>query len=188
LLAAALGSCDRSDEPAPPKAASAASPETAAAATAPGAAPGKLPYDERAGVTLAPADSAPLLSARADARGSLPHFWRAWDAGAPASDFGLKVSFDTSKGDLEHIWTNDIRREGRTITAVVANTPIDLPTIRPGQRVTVDPDRIFDWTYTRDGKLYGHFSSRVLLDTMPPAEAAEIRAMFSAQPLPPGAG
>lgn len=147
-----------------------------------------VPYDERAGVALAPADNAPLLLARNAARESLGHFWSAQRKGGRASDFSLKVTFDTPQGQQEHIWTNAIQRDGDTITGVIANTPLNVPSLRPGQRVIIDPARIYDWAYTRDGKLYGHFTSRVLLDGMPAAEAAPIRAQLSTTPLPAEAG
>ena len=48
-----------------------------------------------------------------------------------------------------------------------------------GQTITVTKGEISDWLYMREGKMYGNYTLRPLLATMPPEEAARFKAMLA---------
>jgi uncharacterized protein YegJ (DUF2314 family) len=53
--------------------------------------------------------------------------------------------------------------------------------------VAFDAGMIADWSYwTEGGTGYGNYTTRVVLEAMPKAEAAALRAMLSDTPVPPG--
>lgn len=135
--------------------------------------------------TLAPEQDVALARAGEMARLSLDTFWAA-QARPSASQFALKVAMPNSKGAPEHIWTGEVRREGERITGQVQSPPVDVPGVAVGQRVAIDPEQVSDWAFTEGGRMYGHFSTRVLLDTLPAETQAAVRAQLSPTPLPIG--
>ena len=124
---------------------------------------------------------AEMNAAIAAARKTLPVFWKHMQdhAGEPSS---LKVGLPTSKGH-EHIWVSDIEAKGDKITARLANDPDDLPGLKLGSPVSFTEAQISDWAYEKNGKLYGHYTTRVVIKHIDPAEAAQVRAMLSENPV-----
>lgn len=123
-----------------------------------------------------------MNEAMRQARKSLPLFWRHLEL-HPEMDHSLKVALPTGGGSLEHIWVGDISVEGDKISAVLANDPIDLPGLSFGSPVTFSREQISDWSYVKDGKMYGHYTTRVVVKHVDPAEAAQLRAMLSENPV-----
>ncbi len=127
-----------------------------------------------------------MVAAVRDARASLDQFWDAFVSGSIlTSGFSIKVGLPTNDDSLEHIWVVDVRRNGRAITGVLGNEPVNLRDhARAGERVTFTTADVTDWGYLDRGKLRGHFTTRLLLDGMDPSEAGQIAMMLHEEPLP----
>jgi len=98
----------------------------------------------------------------------------------------LKVAFPVGDGE-EVIWVSKVKHTGKRFTAVLANQPMYLEDLMAGDEVTFDKEMIADWGLVGDGgKLFGHYTTRVLLETMPADQAAQIRALLTPAPLPAG--
>ena len=68
---------------------------------------------------------------------------------------------------------------------MLANQPLHLVDLAAGDPVSFDEDMIADWGLAGDaGGLLGHYTTRVLLATMPEDHAAQVRALLSDDPLP----
>jgi uncharacterized protein YegJ (DUF2314 family) len=117
-------------------------------------------------------DDATMNAAIAEARAGLPRFWELFQNNDGA-DFMLKVGFPTPGGGNEHIWVSDIQRSDAGITAVVQNDPVNVPSLQHGARAPIDDALISDWSLTRNGKTYGHYTTRVVVASLPLEEQAQ---------------
>ena len=132
-------------------------------------------------------DDAAVNGAIQEARRTLPVFWEKYEAQAAGYDaFALKVGLDADGGGVEHIWVSDITREGDKVFGHVANDPVDIATLSNRDRVEVEIQRVSDWQYTRDGKLYGHFTTRALFPKANPEQRAMAAELFAPTPLEAG--
>ena len=131
------------------------------------------------------ADSdAKMSAAIAQARKTLPVFWKHLQAHPEMADSNsLKVALPADGGGHEHIWVSHIQAKGDQITGRLANEPNGLPGMSLGSPVTFKQDQISDWTYKKDGKLYGHYTTRIVIEHIDPAEAAQVRAVLSENPV-----
>jgi uncharacterized protein YegJ (DUF2314 family) len=89
----------------------------------------------------------------------------------------VKVSFPTKNGG-EHIWLSDIQKKNGKFYGKVDNTPEDVPSVKLGDIVEIDPAKISDWLYIDEGKLVGGFTIRVIRDRMTPAERKQFDKDF----------
>ena len=138
-----------------------------------------------------PRGSPPTTRARRGRRSGCParsSCWRRWQAGGPVRNTGaLKVALDTVDGGIENIWITPIGRNADgTVSGILANAPLRLGDLALGDRVEVPEVQVVDWTYRENGRLRGHFTTRVFLLRMPPADAANLRRMLTETPVPPG--
>jgi uncharacterized protein YegJ (DUF2314 family) len=124
------------------------------------------------------------------ARTYLPFFLDEFRAASTQSreDFTVKVALPTASGSREHIWAGDLRFEGQQLVGSLINEPYDLPGLHLGSRVEIPDADISDWSILTPDGVYGGFTSRVMIDDMPEAEAAQYREALelTAQPVPPG--
>ena len=127
-------------------------------------------------------EDARMNAAVAEAKRTLPMFWRRFQNG-DGRDFSLKAFFDAPNGGREHLWFSDIRREGGRITGVLSNQPAWVTGMNRGDRISFTEDQISDWSYEKNGRLWGGFTLRVMLTKLEPNEAAELRAYLSPTPL-----
>lgn len=70
----------------------------------------------------------------------------------------------------EHIWLADVHFDGRVLRGKVDNNPVDVKSLRVGQKVTVRPEEISDWMYVENGRLVGGYTVRAYYRTLPEAE------------------
>ncbi len=113
--------------------------------------------------------------AKAEARQRLAEFLKiVRNRPAGVSD----ISFKYPLGGWEHIWVENVRIEGSQLTGRLSNLPAQEGH-RQGDAVQVPFADVSDWSY-RDasGKMQGSFTTRAILDRMPPETAAEIKADF----------
>jgi uncharacterized protein YegJ (DUF2314 family) len=120
-------------------------------------------------------------SAIAQARRTLPRFERAFRERS-AETYSVKVAIPDERGGEEYIWMQIDRIEGGIFHGRIANHPRSLPSLSFGSNYSARKTQISDWTFTRGGLAYGNYTTRMLLDRMPPARAAEIKSTLSPKP------
>lgn len=150
----------------------------------PGASDNAASASDAAETVKSRGDDASLQQASDQARGSLDTFWKAWDRRRPTDDaFRLNVGFPARGGGTENIWVALTSRDGDSAVGKLSNDPVYFVG-KMGDEVKFDVSAVQDWTFRRDGKMYGMFSTRVLLRRVSPAQAARVSAVLSETPLP----
>jgi uncharacterized protein YegJ (DUF2314 family) len=124
------------------------------------------------------------------ARALLPIFLDEFRAASSQSRgaFTVKVALPTSAGTREHIWAGDLRYDNGQLVGSLVNEPLDLPGLSLGSRVEINEADISDWSISTPDGVYGAFTSRVMIEDMPPDQAAQYREALALtpQPTPPG--
>jgi uncharacterized protein YegJ (DUF2314 family) len=133
---------------------------------------------------LSKPDDAPVLAAERKAAETLPIFWAKFDAQEPGvSRYLVKVALQAKGGGAEVLWATPLRRTATGVEVRLANEPVYVAELKLGSVIEVLPSEIMDWSYQKDGKAYGHFVSRAMLDRAPPEARAEMEAVLSPTPL-----
>jgi uncharacterized protein YegJ (DUF2314 family) len=94
------------------------------------------------------------------------------------TNFAVKAAIE-DKGETEHFWLSDIVYRNGKFEGVIDNEPGIVTNVKSGQKWTVKKSEISDWMFMRDGKMYGNYTMRPLLKTMPEEEAAKFRSMLA---------
>jgi uncharacterized protein YegJ (DUF2314 family) len=128
-----------------------------------------------------PGDAA-IEAAIAQARETLPTFWRVLAEG-DASDCHLKVGLTTPNGAIEHLWIKPAERREDKVIGRLVSEPLDLEDVMIGSEVAVDLDRISDWAYIRNGRMFGAFTQRAMLHQIKPSARRRLAAALSPTPL-----
>ena len=129
--------------------------------------------------TLAPADfdEAAMDAAIERARSEVDQFIAKFERGE-GSQFAVKVPIED--GDhTEHFWLTNIRYEDGVFHGEIGNEPGVVKTVKLGQEWSIPKQEITDWIYMDDGRMYGNYTIRPLLDSMPPAQAKHIRRILA---------
>ena len=122
-------------------------------------------------------DQKALDAAIAQARANLPVFWSNFDAAQSKEEYSVKVSIPTPPRGEELIWMDVTSHDGDEVSGVLINEPVNFPG-HDGDKFTKKATQIVDWAYPKNGKLYGHFTTRVLSSQVSPAQRAEAEAMM----------
>ncbi len=107
---------------------------------------------------------------------------------APASweDASVKVAMQ-AEGGIENIWVGEFQKiDGTTYRGRLANEPVCIPGLHLGDMVTFSQAQIGDWAYVENGKGYGYYSVRALMDRMPQEQVEMMTAFLSPNPVPTG--
>lgn len=126
------------------------------------------------------------LAAAADqARAHLAYFWRHESApGDNEYDFRLKAALarKTSSGPVDE-WVETVaKEEGGKLSGQIAADLADAPELHKGDVVEFSESQVKDWAFFSGEKLYGHYTTRVMLPKLPPEQAETLRAMFADNP------
>jgi uncharacterized protein YegJ (DUF2314 family) len=117
-----------------------------------------------------------MNAAIARAVSELPDFFRHLASPGDGEQRFL-VKFDIIPGDeAEFVWAGALDRSTTPMRGTLLNQPEWIDGFEVGQRVEIPDDRIIDWSYFRGRVLQGAYTQRVLLDRMPPEDAARLRA------------
>lgn len=150
---------------------------------------GSLLEESDEGVVLYDKNDLSMNEAEDAAQKSLPDFLASKiDANGAAIDGAMvKVAFpvtrDGQSGD-EVIWVGPFGRDDDGFSGLLANEPVDMSGAA-GDTVAFSQDMIRDWMYRGpDGKLYGNYTTRVMLADLTGDQAAQIAQVLSANPLP----
>ena len=129
-----------------------------------------------------------IAAATTEARRALPIFWSKFNAKTPGySEFALKVGFQARGGGIEYLWVVPSTRQADVISGTLANDAEYVEGFKVGTKVAFGEAQIDDWQYGKDGKLYGHFTTRALMTRASEAERKEAMAVFAPTPLEAGA-
>ena len=130
-----------------------------------------------------------MNAAQAEARSHLDRFFEhVLDAnGIGQQGSGVKVAFPIGENSTEVIWVSPFGiREGQLI-GILANEPHSIEGMSVGDTVTFEQDQVRDWFfYGTDGKMYGSYTTRVMLADMAKDMSAQISEMLSNTPAPAG--
>ena len=123
-------------------------------------------------------DQQEMDAAIARARGEVDSFIAELQK-SDGENFFVKVPIeDNGKG--EHFWLNNVTYRDGKFEGTVNNEPGIVTNITIGQKLRVNKSEISDWMYLRDGKMYGNYTLRPLMKSMPEDEAAQIRSILVA--------
>lgn len=116
------------------------------------------------------------------ARGNLERF-REDFRGQRGEHFVVKVAIPI-KGvnGREHIWMNLDTIDGDSFVGHLANDPQRLAPLVKGSPYRAGSAMISDWGYVRDGRMYGNYTTRVMLKRIPAEQAEGLRKILSPQP------
>lgn len=95
--------------------------------------------------------------------------------------FGVKLPFETVDQNVEHIWVSDVKNKEGKYFGRVDNTPDNVMSVKLGDIIEIDPKKISDWMYVKDGKLVGGHTIRVLRNRMTPDERRKFDTEFGVQ-------
>lgn len=129
-------------------------------------------------VYYAPADDAPMGAATRRARATFKYLWRelTWEyrrivPGLEVSAVKAMFADDGAPPEhAEHMWLGDVDFDGDMIGATLLNAPNTVRSVREGDRVEIGLDRMEDWMYAVNGRVFGGFTVHVLRARMAPAE------------------
>ena len=142
--------------------------------------PGLFPTSETAQVQE-------MTAAQAAARSHLDRFFQSViDAdGVARQGAAVRVVLHSLNGRSELIWVTPFARQGAEYFGTLAATPRQSRGPIQGDLIRFRKPQIVDWSFFgEDGRMYGNFTTRMILNTVSPARAAEIAALLSASPAP----
>lgn len=67
---------------------------------------------------------------------------------------------------VEHMWVSDFDFDGHRITGTLLNRPNTLQSIQEGDTCIIPFERLTDWMYSIDGRVYGAFTVNVIRSQM----------------------
>ena len=88
---------------------------------------------------------------------------------ASQRSFSVKMPFATEFG-AEHIWLTNMDIKDGKLFGIVDNLPQSVNTVRLGDVVEIEKDKISDWFYIENDRLVGGLTIRVLRDRMSSSE------------------
>ena len=138
-------------------------------------------------VTIEYADSdAAMNAAQTLAQNTLPTFFQHVLSadGHMLQDAGVKVAVPTPNDGLEIIWVSPFMKENNGFIGLLANDPANFQG-QVGDQISFTADQVRDWYVFDDtGKMYGNYTTRVMLADMSPELANQIQAMLAPTPIP----
>lgn len=146
--------------------------------------------DEPGPVVQLAAGDAAMSDAEAAARRHLDtflgHVLR--EDGAAIEGAAVKIAIPTGGAHAEVIWVTPFAQTSDNgFLGILANTPRHIEGASAGDAVAFSRDQVRDWSFFgEDARLYGSFTTRVLLPHIPRSEAAKIAMVLSDVPLPAG--
>ncbi|MEM6387692.1 MAG: DUF2314 domain-containing protein [Pseudomonadota bacterium] len=106
--------------------------------------------------------------------------------GATTHNAAVKVAIPTGDAHAEVIWVTPFAQTDENgFLGILANAPRNIADATAGDAIAFQRMQVRDWSFTgTDAKLYGSFTTRVLLPHIPQEQAAQIAAILSDIPVP----
>jgi uncharacterized protein YegJ (DUF2314 family) len=128
-----------------------------------------------------------LAAAKDAARASLPVFWDRFalpDAGD--YDFSLKAAFPRRDGQpgVEEAWVENVARAPDRIVGELSVQPRFLGDLKEHAIIDFQENQIVDWAFMSGDRLFGHYTTRVMLPQMDALQAEWLRPLLSETPAP----
>jgi uncharacterized protein YegJ (DUF2314 family) len=126
-----------------------------------------------------------LAQATDQARGKLTYFWDHFDAPeVDEYDFSLKVAIPRKDGGgTEDAWVENIaRRDQDNYAGDLMVDPKSLGDLKRGAVIEFTDKQILDWGFLRGEELIGHYTTRVMLPTMPVQQAEDLKSVLGENP------
>lgn len=79
--------------------------------------------------------------------------------------FGLKKRFKENQ-IIEHVWIGNIQIKNGKYIGIIDNIPEKIKNVKLGDTVKIDKRDISDWMYIKNSKLYGGYTTRLLVKRM----------------------
>ncbi|MBE1282692.1 MAG: DUF2314 domain-containing protein [Rhodobacteraceae bacterium] len=126
-----------------------------------------------------------LAVASQKARATLDLFLDKAMQGRTATPDAAVLVLVPTETDPEALWVKDfkIKWNGRWVGAM-ANQPVAIPGRSAGERIRFDRGSVVDWSYKLEGKLYGHYTTRVLLTRQSTATRGQYEPLLAPTTLP----
>lgn len=97
-----------------------------------------------------------------------------------SSGFAVKAPVEDGSRS-EQVWLADITYKNGEFQGIVNKDPEKVNNVRKGQKLAVRKNEIADWMFMRNGKLYGNFTVRPTLKSMPEEESFKLRSILADQ-------
>jgi uncharacterized protein YegJ (DUF2314 family) len=124
-------------------------------------------------------DQKEMDTAIAKAKAELPKFLAKYQK-TDGEKFHVKIPvMDPGNGKTEHFWCQLLKHQDRKFTARIDNEPGLVTNVKNGQTLTVAESEISDWMFMKQGKMYGNFTMKPLLKTLPKEEADFYRSIMA---------
>jgi uncharacterized protein YegJ (DUF2314 family) len=131
-------------------------------------------------------DEPKMLAAMTSAREALPVFWAKVDARDPnISETLVKVGYPTRHDGVEYLWMAVQSHDASVVRGRLLNEPEDVAGVHADDAASVDVSKIADWAYRKDGKYYGQFTTRVMLESVDAKTRQEQSESLAPTPLEP---
>lgn len=132
--------------------------------------------------------SRPDLSvAQVEAREYLDQFFAAviGQDGVARSGAAMRIALKDRNGRTEEVWVTPFALRNGILVGVLADAPRRVAGRNAGDLITFGRADVRDWSFFgAEGRMYGNFTTRLMLSTVAPAQAAEIAAVLSETPAP----
>jgi uncharacterized protein YegJ (DUF2314 family) len=93
------------------------------------------------------------------------------------TNFSVKMPFATETG-AEHIWLTGLELKDEKLLGLVDNLPANVTSVKLGDQVEIEQDKISDWFYLDNGKLVGGNTIRVIRSRMKASERKKFDKQF----------
>jgi uncharacterized protein YegJ (DUF2314 family) len=135
-------------------------------------------------IMLIDPDDKAVNQAKGEAVRTLPVFWSKFDAkDQGASLYLVKVALHAKGGGDEIVWAEPLQHAPDEVVVRIANRPIYLAEPKLHDVIHVPPEDLVDWSYEKNGKLYGNFVTRSTMSRAKPEERAFMEAHLAPTPL-----
>jgi uncharacterized protein YegJ (DUF2314 family) len=80
--------------------------------------------------------------------------------------------------NTEYFWLTDVTYVAGKFHGTIGNEPGLVSHVKLGQKWTIAKSDIADWLFMRGGKMYGNYTIRPLLHTLPKEQAAYFKSIL----------
>ena len=110
-------------------------------------------------------DTKKMDAAIAQAKSGIEDFVTALQTGDGA-DFAIKEKIEAAGAINEYVWLNKVEYVDGKLQGTVGEQE-HIADVEPGMIRTVKKDDVVDWKYEKDGKVFGNYTLRLLIKSVP---------------------
>ncbi|NNE81572.1 MAG: DUF2314 domain-containing protein [Silicimonas sp.] len=123
-----------------------------------------------------------LSAAHAAAREHLDRFFQSvlGSDGVARKGAAVRVSIQMANGKTDLVWVTPFAKQNGQYFGTLSDIPRHSVRLSQGDLIRFDRAQVVDWSFFgTDGRMYGNFTTRMILNTVSSARAAEIAALLS---------